>query len=167
VRVGYRVWQALRRATAGLRSRDLSVAAKVLPPDAYALFERMPAADQDHALCVHARVRDGALVLQQAALMHDVAKGLARVGLWDRTLHVVRRHLSPPAGRWFVLQGHRERLASIEQHAAQGAVLCSQVGLSEDVCELVAHHDGSVPDEGLSGRQRELLAELRAADEAC
>jgi hypothetical protein len=167
VRVGYRLWQTLRRATAGLRSRDLSAVAGVLPPDAYALFERMTAADQDHALCVHARVRDGALALQQAALMHDVAKGLAGVGLWDRTLHVLRRHLSPRTGRWLVSLGDRERLASIERHAAQGAALCTQVGLAQEVCELVAHHDGSVPDEGLSPRQRELLAELRAADEAC
>ncbi|MGC9360207.1 MAG: hypothetical protein ACP5G7_07530 [Anaerolineae bacterium] len=167
MRVGYRVWQALRRATAGLRSRDLSVVAEVLPPEAYALFERMPAADQDHALCVHARVRDSALALQQAALMHDVAKGLAGVGLWDRTLHVLRQHLSPSVGRWLVSLGHRERLASLEQHAAKGAVLCSQVGLSREVCELVAHHDGSVKDEGLSERQHKLLEALRAADEAC
>jgi len=138
------VWQALKRATACLRSRDVAIARSILPPPAYALFRRMSAADQEHALCVYSLVRECPLALQQAALMHDVAKGLAGVRLLDRAIYVMLRRAPLHLERWL-----------------------TQAGLGEDVCELVAHHDGSLSEAGLSAGQRALLAALRAADEAC
>jgi len=161
------VWQALKRATACLRSRDVAIARSILPPPAYALFRRMSAADQEHALCVYSLVRECPLALQQAALMHDVAKGLAGVRLLDRAIYVMLRRAPLHLERWLTQRGRWERLDSLRDHAARGAALCAGAGLGEDVCELVAHHDGSLSEAGLSAGQRALLAALRAADEAC
>lgn len=167
MRIWYRLRQVAVRATAGLRSRDLAVGRRVLPPAAYALFASMPPAEQEHALCVHARVSDGPLALQQAALLHDVAKARARVRLWHRVAHVLMRNAPSGLRERLVSRIRADSLESLRQHAVRGAQLCAEAGLGDDVCQLVAHHDSGAMPASLSERQRELLVTLRRADDAC
>jgi putative nucleotidyltransferase with HDIG domain len=99
--------------------------------------------------------------LLYAALLHDIGKGRlagARVRLWHRVAYVVLAAGAPSLLRR--MTSGRNSLASLYHHAERGAVVAEAQGLSPAAVELIRrHHDEDHEDE--------LLALLRAADDAC
>ena len=102
-RARYRIGQFWRGVSARVTPEERERVAQILPPDALALFERMPVDAQRHSLnvlhAVHAAgLRDADL--DAAALLHDVGKLAAdesgvRLGLWLRRPLVLLEAVSP------------------------------------------------------------------------
>ena len=128
----HRVAQFFAHVTARVTDDDEAVARSVLPPSAWALFDRMPVADRRHGLDVVARLRaDGwdDPDLLAAALLHDAAKG-HRLRLWHRiggvlletfAPRLLRRLASPAASSWrypWHLYLHHAELSAEAAHAA-------------------------------------------------
>ena len=170
MRCVYRVGQFMRHVVARESTVDLEPARRVLSGPALALFRRMPAGDQRHALEVlarlgaHGRVPDD---LAEAALLHDTGKALAgRSPLWRalvvlsgrRGRGALTRLASPRPTSW------RYPLYVALHHAALGAELCAEVGCPPTVVRLVRYHDAEAFDE--APELAESLMALRAADDA-
>lgn len=132
MRPAYRVRQFGTHLFARVSADERAAAHELLPPDAAGVFDRMPVADQRHALDVLARLRgsgqtDGDLLA--AALLHDVGKG-SRVHLWHRVVAVLVGAVAPSRMEgigssdptsWrypFYLQRHHEALSAQEALAA-------------------------------------------------
>ncbi len=162
-RVRYRIVQGLSY----LHARDMSESdmrlREILRPSEFALVIRLSPADRAHHLDVYDRLlRSGCLDrdLLTAALLHDVGKvdGDARVGLVHRTVAVLLaavsrpllRSLSSPSGaRW------RRSLYLARAHPAIGSRYAREIGCSETVCWLIAHHhDRNASDERIVQLQR-------------
>lgn len=171
----YRVGQFLRHLVVRESDVDLDPARRTLSAEALALFRRMPAGDQRHALEVLARLRARGPVaddLAAAALLHDVGKALAGpappwravvVLAGRRGRGVLRRLASPRATSW------RYPLYVALHHAALGAQLCERAGCSQGVVRLVHLHDvdpGAVDDAAGTPELARHLAALQAADDA-
>ena len=171
-RAGYRAQQFFRRLAVGARTLNDGPAESLLPESAYALFASMPLGDQQHGLCVLARLSqagDVAPELAQAALLHDVGKAGAGLSLAYRVAIVVMEALCP---------SHLVRLSAPRphglrcpfhvhlHHAEIGAALCEQAGCSALTVRLVQlHKDHTSTD--LDDRMGGLLAALRVADDLC
>jgi hypothetical protein len=93
----HRVEQFFGHLRARVAPDERELARRLLPPDAWPLFVRMPVADRRHALDVVARLtaagRDDPDLLT-AALLHDCAKG-DRMRLWHRVAGVLLETASP------------------------------------------------------------------------
>ena len=169
----YRVrqfWGALGSAS---RPVDEALLGAYLNTAQIALFRRMSAAEQIHALAVlrTLEVEQGTgveTVLAQAALLHDVGKVGGRIRLWHRAAKVVLQALHPALldrlavdepRSWrypfFVLLHHDERGADLSAGAGTDAVA---------VALIRAHH--MVPAQsGLDAPGQALLMALQRADE--
>ena len=129
----------VRQFAAHLRARvtpeETSLAHRILPADAAALFDGMPVADRRHALDVVDRLlaagQDDSDLLA-AALLHDAAKG-HRMRLWHRVAGVLleafapatlQRLASPDPRSW------RHPFHLYLQHAALSADLAAAAGCS-------------------------------------
>ncbi len=166
----YRVGQFLRHVVTREAALDLAPARQVLSGRALALFQRMPAGDQRHALEVLTRLRAHGSVgddLAAAALLHDAGKSLAgRAPLWRavvvlagrRGRRVLLRLASPRPASW-----HYPLYVALH-HAALGADLCTEAGCSPEVVRLVRLHDAEVWDD--APELADSLMALRAADDA-
>jgi hypothetical protein len=175
-RVRYRVGQFLRGVGGSIPAAELSAATAMLPPDAAALFLRMPADAQRHSLNVLWMLQVDATLapdLAAAALLHDVGKVAADdagayLGLWLRGPMVIAAALWPGLLRRLASdrpgRSLRYALYVQEQHPAIGAAWARDAGCSPLTCWLIEHHQDKIPagDE----QQRTLLAQLQAADEA-
>ena len=163
MRPAYRVRQFRDHLLARVGPDERAAAHAALPPRAAAVFDRMPVADQRHALDVVARLRvvgqtDPDLVA--AALLHDAGKG-DRVRLWHRVATVLVAAVAPSRldrlgsadpGSWrygFHVQRHHEQLSAEAALAA---------GCSPRVAALIAGTP-EAPD-------AQLAAALAAADAA-
>lgn len=175
-RARYRVAQFLRGVGARIPAEGLAQAAAVLPPDATALFQRMPADVQRHSLNVLGTLQAADPVspdLAAAALLHDVGKVAADdagayLGLWLRGPMVLCEAVWPGLLRRLASNrpapSLRYALFVQEQHPAIGAAWARDAGCSQLTCWLIEHHQDKAPtgDE----QQCALLARLQAADEA-
>lgn len=139
----------LRHLAAGaveyVRSRRLAPAeqmeaARLLDSPAEAeLFWGQPSADQRHGLTgarLMARERPGRRDLMRAALLHDVGKRRAGLGLWGRT--------------WAALAARRgwkksRRADQYLSHARTGAEELAAAGAEETVTDYARSHHGSRP----------------------
>jgi hypothetical protein len=163
MRPAYRIRQFRDHVLARVDPDERAAAHAALLPRAAAVFDRMPVADQRHALDVVARLRavgqtDPDLVA--AALLHDAGKG-DRVRLWHRVATVLVAAVAPSRldrlgsadpGSWryaFHVQRHHEQLS------AQAALAA---GCSRRVAALIA----GTPD----APDAQLAAALEAADAA-
>lgn len=93
----YRARQFGSHLFARVSTDERKAAHDLLPPRAAIVFDRMPVADQRHALDVVARLRASGQTdrdLLAAALLHDVGKG-ARVRLWHRVVAVLVEAFAP------------------------------------------------------------------------
>ncbi|NLT73848.1 MAG: HD domain-containing protein [Chloroflexi bacterium] len=137
--------------------------------ESWALFEGLSAGDQAHALRVLAHVRalgNPSPEVEEAALLHDVGKTVAPLGLWWRTLAVLLRAAgllgrvpSPDPAR------PTYPLHVLMHHAEHGARLCQEAGCSPRVVGLVRWHD-TPPDLLPDHTLLEELKLIRAADDA-
>ncbi len=139
----YRVRQFVRALTGSRTRPDLGVLARLLTREQMALFATMAPADQHHCLAVAETLAAGGWTdddLLRAALMHDVGKSLAHIGLWQRVAYVLmcrwaprvvaRLDAAPP-------KGPAKGLYVLAHHAELGAKLVAEAGLSERVASLV------------------------------
>lgn len=93
----HRVGQFVAHVRARVQPDEERLARRLLPPEAFALFARMPVADRRHALDVAGRLlaagHDDPDLLA-AALLHDAAKG-HRMRLWHRVAGVLLERFAP------------------------------------------------------------------------
>jgi len=143
MRIAYRLRQFLRTAGVPHTPPDLGSFANLLTPEQYALFTAMAVADQWHCLAVAralaAQGEENADLLR-AALIHDVGKSLAHIGLWERVVHVLIARLTPHlVGRLGSARpdGWGHGLYVLAYHASLGAELAAQAGFSSVTVALV------------------------------
>jgi hypothetical protein len=159
----YRVYQFFRSLLPRpLDDDDRRILEATLSSAGRALFATMSRNDQRHSLTVYrsllARGCEDADLLA-ASLLHDVGKGGGRVPLWARPPVVLLHRFAPDT---------LERISSApdpwwqrpfyyaRRHAAIGADLAAQVGLSPRAVEMIrTHHQQDGP-----------AAELHAVDDA-
>ncbi len=163
-RIGYRARQFLGALGARSGGTDRQILASRLSPEQQRLFRSMTVRDQRHCLDVYGALcrlgcRDDDLL--SAALLHDVGKGPIR--LWHRVAYVLLKAASPRLVDWVARsdrRGWRGAMASLRDHAAEGAALAEEAGAPAAVVELIRRHEARDPTDGR-------LALLQAADEDC
>jgi hypothetical protein len=146
----YRVRQFFEAIGARRSPPDLGPARRVLPPPLFALFERMPAEDRRHGLQAMAALEAQGQVdttLLQAALLHDVGKAEAGVGLAHRVARVLLRRAAPPLWRWLSgwPTGWRRPFWAVANHPARGAVWVETQGGSDALVALIRYHESDPP----------------------
>jgi len=180
-RAQYRVRQFWQGVAARVSPEEHALAARMLPAAGLELFERLPVDGQRHSLNVLYAVTGAAGVgedtdLAAAALLHDVGKLAAdeagvRLSPWLRgplvlleawTPALLRRvaHSDPGSGWRYAVYVHFE-------HPRLGAEMARQAGCSELTCWLIGHHQDDPARVDGNERQRQLLALLYQADNAC
>jgi hypothetical protein len=170
-RAGYRVDQFGRGLVPWVSPRDRAIAAAALTARQYAVFRRMPAADQRHSVRVARALlaegaRDPDLIV--AALLHDLGKvdsrGDGRVVLFHRVAKVLLARFWPDAWRRLSdapHSGFARGYYLLRHHPALGASWAAALGVSPRACALIAaHQEGTVgPDTA------DALLRLRRADD--
>ncbi len=133
-----------------------------LPDSLQQLFWTMHPADQAHCIraavqCRREALRRGMAAhdrerLEQAALVHDVGKGVIAIGLGPRLVSALP--FIPGLQRLFMLlrPNGAEQLMVLADHAQLGANLLARAGCAEAVVELVAnHHEPALDNDVLAG----------------
>jgi putative nucleotidyltransferase with HDIG domain len=157
----HRLGQFWRHASARVTPEERASAQRVLGSLAPLFFE-LPINDQRHGLDVLETVTrlDGQpdLLLQQAALLHDLGKGAAQLSVIERSLTVFLQSVSP----WALAALLRSRptfarrYALYADHAQVGAQRLRAAGAPE-LAAIVAEHHASNP-------QSEVTRRLKRAD---
>lgn len=127
---------------------------QVLSPALASLFERMTPGEQRHSLAVLRAVRAASgpalpAGLLQAALLHDVGKSRAPLGLLGRVAVVVAGRLLPTHSRRWGQgepQGWRRPFVTAARHPEWGAELCAQAGADPLAVRLVGQHQETAPN---------------------
>jgi HD domain len=168
-------WHLARRFVETLgpaepRPDEEAFAATILSPGEAALWRRMSAADRRHALAVAGRVRAGGepygtrREVLAAALLHDVGKVEAEVGVWARVAATVtslvlgRRRVAGWSGR----PGLLGRMGRYVSHPGIGATLLSGAGSDPLTVAWAAQHH---LDPARWDVPQEVGALLKAADD--
>lgn len=167
-----RIRQGLRALMAFAQPVDYDLAAHYLTPQQLALFQQLTRDEQLHSV----RVLQSLLSqpeqtphdLAVAALLHDVGKIRYAMSVWQRSLAVVLRKLSPhSAARWAAsncLHDWRAPFVVVAQHPQWGAELVAETNAPERVVWLIAHHaDDSA--QWLHHAYYPLLRRLQRADD--
>ena len=173
LRPGYRVrqfWCALSCASSPVDEAQLGA---YLNTAQIALFRRMSAAEQMHALAVLrtlevGREPDVEGVLAQAALLHDVGKVGGRIRLWHRVVAVLLQALYPALLHNLALdepRSWRYPFFVLLHHAERGADLSAGAGCDPLAVALIRAHHTEPEQSGLDGQGQALLIALRWADE--
>ena len=159
----HRVEQFFGHLRARVGADEADLAHRILPPDAWRLFDRMPVADQRHALDVVGRLmtagRDDPDVLE-AALLHDCAKG-EQMRLWHRVAGVLIEAISPRTLARLASanpQSWRYPFHLYLHHADLSADALAAAGCSQRAAAFIR---GTAEEADAS-----LAAALKAADEA-
>jgi hypothetical protein len=147
---GARAGQFFRALEARHHPPDTAPARAVLPGDLFDLFERMPPEDQRHGLAVLALLVGRGETdppLLQAALLHDLGKAEAGVGLPHRVGRVLLRRRARPLWRWLSgwPTGWRRPFWAIAHHPARGAVWVETAGGGPDLAALIRYHEARPP----------------------
>lgn len=157
----YRLGQVKQQLgfVAPLTPDDYDEVSACLPPLAFALFQTMSPADQQHGLRVCRRLQERGCTehdLLAAALLHDVGKAQGRVPFWTRPAIVIGKRCAPsllarlalPPNRCAEqhLPRWRHSLSYAWWHADVGANLAAAAGLSErSVLYIRTHHQPHGP----------------------
>jgi putative nucleotidyltransferase with HDIG domain len=154
MRISYRVGQARAMAGARMSETDREEALAGLPYDLRPLFLSMTVRDQRHALRVLRRLEaQGPLsdLLRQAALLHDVGKARAPLGIPGRSLVVLAEvtHLLPVLLLVPVLGGRVRRYV---RHPELGAEMLRDAGADPVLVEIVREHQSPSPKRSETSR---------------
>jgi hypothetical protein len=145
-----RVGQFANALSARRQPPDAGPARAVLPAPLVELFLRMPPEDRRHGLAV-LRLLTGrgetAPALAQAALLHDVGKAEAGVGLPHRIARVLLRRRARPLWGWLSGRptGWRRPFWVIANHPERGAIWVETQGGSPDLVALIRYHEQRAP----------------------
>ncbi len=166
-----RLRQGVRALIAFTHEVDYALAGAYLNPAQLALFKQMKRSEQLHSLNVLRGVMAQGDVphdLALAALLHDVGKTRYPLAVWQKTVAVIFRRLSParfvawsacdPRHLWY-----RPFVVS-ESHPRWGAELVAATGASERALWLIAHHADPLR-ERTAHPHAPLLARLKRADD--
>ncbi len=141
----------------------------MLPKNLQPLFAAMPVEDRQHGMQVLAALQaDGATdpPVLQAGLLHDLGKAEAGVGVIHRVARVLLARSLPPL--WTRLAGTptgwRRPYWAVANHPERGAVWVASAGGSDDLIELVRHHENPPPAEWSGTARARWHAALTAAD---
>jgi hypothetical protein len=143
----HRVGQFWRHASARVSAEELANAERLLGPQLAGFFLSLPLNDQRHGLDVLATMRrlegDPGELLQQAALLHDMGKGLVTFSIIERSFTVLIKALSPSALTALLRTrpGLQLRYRTYADHAAVGARLLEAAGAPELAAIVAEHHD--------------------------
>ena len=154
--------------SSALAPEDARLPAEYLNDRERELFQRMDRPDQEHSIRV-ARVCAQSLenhpqvdrrAMMRAALLHDVGKIDAGLGLVFRTFWVLVKKLMPQTARAVALRGAGARPGSLRHkmwlqvtHAELGAQTLREMGVEEKVCELtVATGEPKQADDSIDKR---------------
>jgi hypothetical protein len=157
-----RVGQFWRHASARVRDEESAMADAILGPALAPLFRELPVNDQRHGLDVLQTVKrmdpSPTLLLQQAALLHDVGKGGVRFSVIDRSVTVFLNAAAPRVLEALLRSrpafAHRYR--AYLDHARAGALRVADAGEAE-LSAIVAEHHLAEPVSDVTRR-------LQAAD---
>jgi hypothetical protein len=183
LRVGYRVQQFL--AALNLKGPvDEAELRAYLSPAQVELFLLMPSSDQRHALAVLRTLqRRGRCepALAQAALLHDVGRGLPELAedvghdgqstsirVWHRVAAVLLEAFHPALLRRLALNNPgnwRYAFFVLLHHASRGANTAQGAGADPLVLALIRWHHSAPSDSDLDPHGQALLAALKSADE--
>jgi hypothetical protein len=154
---------------------ELTPARDRLTPTQWALFARLQPAEQAHALrMLHTLLARGENQpdLLVAALLHDVGKLQYRLNPLERAMVVIVQVFMPrlaqewssiPAIHWEALPGWRKAFILAGQHAAWGAEMAHQAGVSPLAETLIRlHHHQHLQD--TTEMESRLIHALRAVD---
>ncbi len=178
-RARYRVRQFFQGLVARVEPHELALATQALPPEAAALFLRLPVDVQRHSLNVLAAVHERGFYnadLDAAALLHDAGKLAAdeagvRLGPWLRGPLVLLEAFAPARlysiARDDPARGRRYAVYVYLEHPRLGAERAQQAGCSDLTCRLIRHHQDDPALTGGGESQRRLLVALQAADDSC
>ncbi|MBN1250370.1 MAG: HDIG domain-containing protein [Anaerolineae bacterium] len=172
-RVRHRVAQFLRALKAWFQPVDIAYAQARLaaigssePGRLLALFTAMRRADRHHGIEVARALEQEGLTdpaLLAAALLHDVGKVRAPVGIFARVFVVLGEHFAPALARdwsdWSpgeqLPHGLRRGFVVRRHHAAWGAALALEAGVPPETAAWIRrHHDPAGPDRALAALQR-------------
>ncbi|PWB49468.1 MAG: hypothetical protein C3F13_18875 [Anaerolineales bacterium] len=148
----YRVGQFWHTIFTRADPEKYNQAHKLLTPVEWELFDKLQPAEKSHALTmVHKLLKQGETQpdLLIAALLHDVGKLRYRLNPLERAMIVlaktfvpdkVKRWGSEPPGGWESLPSWRKAFVLSEQHAAWGAELAHNAGVSPLSETLIRQH---------------------------
>ncbi len=166
--VRYRVEQFLRALIAPhtVSEQRIKRAARILSPEARALFVQQTPQDQRHALSVYETLlkrghsnRD----LLGAALLHDVGKAASPASPLQRGIFVLAKRFAPEALERLVRgTAGGGPLVTYVNHAEIGACRAEEAGCSPLTVELIRHHE--CPLEACRTERDRLLTALQSAD---
>ena len=163
-------------ARTGRADLDPAPARPVLSPQLFALFERMPPEDRRHGLDVLGRLQaehdlaaESDAPLLEAALLHDVGKAEAGVGLPHRIARVVLRPTVPWLWRWLSgwPTGWRRPFWAVAHHPERGAIWVETEGGDTALVELIRFHEAPAPARWSGLDLERWHAALTAADASC
>lgn len=152
----HRVGQFWRHASAIVTPPERANAERVLGPLAILFFE-LPVNDQRHGLDVLKTLTQlegqPSQLLQQAALLHDLGKSEAHFSVFERSLTVLLRAVSPMALK-ALLRSRPEfarRYRMYADHARIGAERLRSAGAAE-LAAIVAEHHAKAPQSDVTRR---------------
>lgn len=173
-----RPWYRFMQVWASVTARPLAPAAQqeiadLLPPPALALFGRFGRSDQQHSYAVMRLLRQAGCTdpdLLTAALLHDVGKTEAPVGIIGRSWSTVCYKLLPQQAAvwgqtaWDTASFWQRPLIVYSQHPAWSAQLAAEAGCSPRALHFIRHHQ----DQNLAiTPETPLLQQLQWADDQC
>lgn len=146
----YRVQQLLDARAARRDPPDDGPARDLLPPPLLEAYVQMPAEDRRHVQTVLADLRERGesdTTLLQAALLHDVGKAGAGVGLIHRVARVLLWRAWPRTWAWLSGQptGWRRPFWAVAQHPERGALWVETLGGSPELVALIRYHETAAP----------------------
>ncbi len=167
----YRSAQFFRALGARMTADDRALVESVLTtPAQRALFNRMPTADQHHAVAVLRTLRAEGHdhpALMQAALLHDAAKSEAGITIFHRVVVVLLEAFRPAWLARLARDGERSfwrrPFARYLTHPAIGADWAEAAGCQPTVVSLIRRHQSPIPLASDS-LEDQLLMALQAAD---
>ncbi len=153
-------------------SDELAEAQRWLPPVAFTLFLRMQPGEQVHSLAVLQKLLAWQATnpdLLAAALLHDIGKIRCPLKPWERAWAVLFNAVLPNrAQRWghadAVTVGWRRSFVVAEQHAAWGAELVANCGLSPLTVNLIRRHHETLAVSPENILENQLLGMLQFVD---